>query len=129
MEKPHKDILIERWLEKSDEAIQAAELTLKESLLAVALNRIYYAIFYVVMALAEKYDFKTSKHAKLMGWFNKKFVYEDKLFRSEMFDIYKGAFSYRQESDYDAMYTPNIEKTTELLADAKKFVEEVKKVI
>ncbi|MDR1326886.1 MAG: HEPN domain-containing protein [Heliobacteriaceae bacterium] len=129
MEKPHKDILIERWFEKSDDAIKTAELNLEANLLTSALNRIYYGIFYVVMGLAEKHDFKTSKHAKLMGWFNKKFIYENKTFSPEIFEVYKLSFAHRQNSDYDAMYTPDLETATRLLADAKKFIEEVKKVI
>ena len=42
-------------IEKSDEAI---EIALNRN----ALNRIYYAVFYTITALAEKNDFKTSKH-------------------------------------------------------------------
>jgi len=73
-----KNILIKRNIEKSDEALKYAELALNDNALTTALNRIYYAVFYTVSALAMKYDFVTAKHTKLMGWFNKKFIYEDK---------------------------------------------------
>ena len=124
----NKKILIERWLEKSQAAIKAADDSIINNNLENALNRIYYAIFYVVMALAQKENFNTSKHANLMGWFNKKFVFEDKIFDPKLFEIYKDTFEYRQDSDYDAMYKPNLEEVKTLLADAKVFVATVRKV-
>jgi len=124
----HKEVVIKRNLEKMQEALKAAEISIENKCLLAALNRIYYSIFYIVTALALKNDFITSKHSKLMGWFNKKFVYENKVFRPEMFEIYKTAFAHRQDSDYEAMYTPDLEKTKELLADAKKFIDEVSSI-
>jgi uncharacterized protein (UPF0332 family) len=128
MQQP-KDILIQRNLEKSDEAFRFAQIAVNENALTTALNRIYYTIFYTVSALAYKNDFSTSKHAKLMGWFHKKFVHEDKVFDRETYKIYEDAFSYRQDSDYDALYKPDLEKVKELLANAKVFIEVVRKVI
>ena len=125
----HSGILIERWLEKSQAAMETAEDNVINNNLEGALNRIYYAIFYMVMALAEKENFVTSKHAKLMGWFNKKFIYEDKTFDAVLFETYKKSFAYRQDSDYDAMYNPDLEEVKLLLDDAKVFVEIVRKVV
>jgi uncharacterized protein (UPF0332 family) len=125
----HKEVLIELWLEKSDKAIEVAENNLSFDFLAAALNRIYYSIFYVVMALAQKSDFKTAKHSTLKGWFNKKFVYQEKIFEPELFDTYKNAFTFRQNSDYDAEYVYDIEDAKTLLNDAKVFIETVKKII
>ncbi|MCL2312891.1 MAG: HEPN domain-containing protein [Firmicutes bacterium] len=125
----YNDILIQRNIEKSNEALEVAEESLEKNRLTTALNRIYYAIFYTVTALAYKYDFATSKHFKLMGWFNKKFIYEDKFFEPKIFKIYKNAFMLRQESDYEAIYNPNLEQAKELLKDAKKFIETVRKII
>jgi uncharacterized protein (UPF0332 family) len=129
MQKQHKDILIKINIEKSDEAIKFAGLALKENGLTTALNRIYYAIFYTVTALAEKHDFKTSKHSKLMGWFNKKFVSEDKVFNKNIYKIYESAFLSRQKGDYDAAYATNIEQAAKLLSEAKIFIETVREAI
>ena len=41
---------------------------------AVALNRIYYGIFYIVSALAIKNRFSTANHSQLIGWFNTNYV-------------------------------------------------------
>ena len=125
----YSDILIQRNIEKSDEALEVAKESLEKNRLTTALNRIYYAIFYTVTALAYKYDFTTSKHYKLMGWFNKKFINDDKIFASEIYKIYRNAFLLRQESDYQTMFNPNIEEAKELLEKAKLFIETVRKII
>jgi hypothetical protein len=46
-----------------------------------ALNRIYYGIFYILSALANKHHFSTSKHTQLIAWFNKNFVRTGKIDR------------------------------------------------
>ena len=125
----YKEIFIKINLEKSDESLKVAEYSVENQLLTTAFNRIYYSIFYVVMALAEKNDFKTSKHASLMGWFNKKFIFEQKIFDKSIYEIYEHAFLSRQKGDYDTTYTTNIEQAKELLTDAKKFIETVRKII
>jgi len=40
----------------------------------LAVNRIYYGLFYIITALSLKYEFSTSKHQQLIGWFNKTFI-------------------------------------------------------
>ena len=48
---PDKKIFIENYLDKSKEALIDAEVTINNDRLNNAHNRIYYAIFYAVMAL------------------------------------------------------------------------------
>ncbi len=122
------NILVQRNIEKSDEALKAAQCSLENKLLTSTLNRIYYAIFYTVTALAYKYDYATSKHSKLMGWFNKKFINEDKMFDRAIYKIYENAFNLRQESDYETLYEPNIDEANELLEASKKFIKEVEQL-
>jgi len=123
----YKKILIQRNIEKSDEAMKGADLELKNNLLTNALNRTYYAVFYIVTALARKYSFVTSKHTSLLGWFNKKFIYEMKLFDEDMKDTYSNSFKLRQENDYDDSALPSYQQVEELIKDAKLFIEAVKK--
>ena len=123
------EILIKVNLEKSDEAIKAAQMMLADKMLSSALNRIYYACFYTVTALAEKHDFKTSKHAGLLQWFNKKFVFQDKIFSKDLFKVYEATFKFRQKGDYDTLFVPSEEDTLELLENAKIFIKTVREKI
>ncbi len=88
MSQSDKNILIKLSIEKALQALVSAEDNLKNKQLETALNRNYYAIFYSVLALGYKFDFVTSKHSQLMGWFNKKFIHEDGIFNDRMLKIY-----------------------------------------
>ncbi len=79
--------------------------------------------------MSYKHDFTTSKHSQLRSWFNKKFIYEDKIFDDEMLKIYNNTFEYRQKSDYTVTYIPDLETVENLLLDAEKFVKNVEKII
>jgi len=89
------EILIKLNIEKSDDSLKAAEILIRENILFKAMNLIYYACFYTVTALAERHDFKTSKHSSMLGWFNKKFVHQDKIFDKELYKVYRDSFNYR----------------------------------
>jgi uncharacterized protein (UPF0332 family) len=125
----HKEELIKLAVKKSQTALESAQANINIDKLETASNRIYYAIFYIVTALAYKYDFKTSKHSKLMAWFNKKFIYEDKIFNNKIYHIYEEAFMFRQKSDYDLTYIPDIAVIKDLLSDTRYFVDTISKVI
>jgi len=57
-----------------------------------------------------------------MGWFNKKFIYEDKIFDSKWFAVYKEAYTNRQLSDYDFMYEPNPDDILIMIKEVKNFI-------
>mgnify|MGYP003571439479 CR=1 FL=1 len=91
---------IENAVRKSDEAFLSAEFNYQSRHYETCLNRLYYAVFYIVSALGYKDGFVTSKHSQLLGWFNKKYIYEEKIFNEKMSAVYKEAFMNRQRSDY-----------------------------
>jgi uncharacterized protein (UPF0332 family) len=69
-----RQILIDYRLEQARETIKLTEFLIDSNQLNVAVNRIYYGMFYSVTALAIKHKFETSKHNQLIGWFNREFV-------------------------------------------------------
>ena len=125
----HKKELIKFAIEKSKTALQTAKENMASKKLEGALNRIYYAIFYAVSALAIKNDFSTSNHSQLIGWFNKKFIHEDKVFDKEIYRIYESSFAYRQKSDYDLTYIPDLDTVQTLLSKAEFFIDAIIKTI
>jgi len=74
IEKEQRQELIRYRIEQAKETAKEADLMLQNNLLRGAVNRIYYAMFYMLLALALKYEFATSKHGQLIGWFNKNFI-------------------------------------------------------
>src|SRR3989304_624017 len=87
-----------------------------------ASNRIYYSIFYSVISLGYLDSFITSKHNQLMGWFNKKYIYEEKIFNENLMKIYKEAYENRMESDYEISLPTSKDEISANLEKAKLFV-------
>jgi uncharacterized protein (UPF0332 family) len=93
-------------------------------MLVLAVNRIYYGMFYAVSALALKHGFTTSKHKQLIGWFNKNFVKDKKVDR-KFGEIIRDAFDRRTAGDYDDWVTFSKEEVTSLFEGMKEFIHTV----
>ena len=78
MSKDDKDKfeLIKYRLDEAKDTIEDVQLLISNDRLRASINRIYYGMFYSLLALGLKFDFETSKHQQLIGWFNKNFIHE-----------------------------------------------------
>lgn len=94
----------------------------------IAVNRIYYGMFYSLTALALINQFESSKHSQLIGWFNKNFIH------SGIIDVKYGkiinkAFTIRNESDYEAFIEYEEEEVLELFDQMKEFIKSVHELL
>ncbi len=128
MEHENEFILARYSLEKADKALKDAVSNLDISLF-VSQNRAYYTVFYTVLALGYLDGFTTSKHHQLMGWFNKKYVHENKIFDQSMSKIYRNLMKNRELSDYDVAEIPKEENSIKGIEAAKLFIKTVKPYI
>lgn len=62
-----REELITYRLEQAEKTYQEVRQLLQINSLETALNRIYYGMFYGLLALALKHRFETSKHQQLLG--------------------------------------------------------------
>ncbi len=87
-------------LELSKEALEAAELLLKHKSNRAAVNRMYFAIYYKILALADKNNFQFSDYQQLRQWLENSLVDKQVLFESDVL-----AFSqiYKQAHELDYM--------------------------
>jgi uncharacterized protein (UPF0332 family) len=115
--------------------IQRARETAKEAKEAIerhhsqlAENRIYYAMFYMVQALAIKYHFSSSKHTQLLGWFNKEFIHPG-LIESGLGKAFQAAFEKRQRGDYDDFVTFLQEELENDYSNMSRFLDAVEAII
>lgn len=129
MEKQHRDTMIVLYLEKSRAAIDEARFSLDNGFLNMAESRTYYAIYYAVTALGYLEGFITSHHSQLMGWFNKKFIKDDKVFDPGLFKIYKLMYDNRRKSDYEVTYKPVATNISANLDRAISFIEQIEHYI
>ncbi len=124
-----RETLIRLVLEKSEKAILAAKNCFHSKDWEDAQNRAYYAVFYASTALGYLYGFESSKHNRLLGWFNTKLVRELGLFSPQMFAIYKRSYNHRIQSDYDITWNVEPEELRKDIDEAVQFLETVKKHI
>ncbi len=99
--KPHeREILINYRLEQAKETIDDAKLLIDNSKFRSAINRIYYGMFYSLLALGLKYEYNTSKHSQLIGWFNKDFIHKG-IIDKKYGKMINTAFIRRTKGDYE----------------------------
>lgn len=121
----HKEDLIDYRLKRAESTLEEAELAFKNNKLTLTENRIYYAIFYSVSALALRYNFETSKHSTLKGWFNQSLI------KTKEIDVtfgktYARAYEKRQKADYDDYAAFKMKEVLLDLENGKKFVNRIK---
>ncbi len=116
-----KAILIQHRIDQSRGAIEDVKFLLDNKKISLAANRIYYAIFYIISAVAIKNDFSTSKHKQLLGWFNKNFI-ATKIIEKSFSKVIYEAYSNREKSDYDFLFELTIDEVSNLYEKAKQFI-------
>ena len=117
--------LVQMRIEQADKTIKQVEFCLENNQLDMAANRIYYGMFYAILALGLWKGFETSKHLQLIGWFNKNFVYTG-IFPKYFTRLLKDAFDTRTDADYKVnkvLATAEIEAS---FADMKLFISTIK---
>lgn len=120
-----RNSLIEYRLKQALDTIELARFLLASDKLVIAVNRIYYGMYYALTALALKHTFKTSKHNQLIGWFNKEFI-STKEVDPKYGKILRNAYQNRTKGDYDAFVLFSVNEVESMLAEMVDFVEEIK---
>lgn len=112
--------LIQHRLAEAKDTQSDVELLISHDRLRAAINRIYYSMFYSLLALGLKYEFETSKHAQLIGWFNKTFI-QAGLIDTNYGKIINKAFNRRTKGDYDSYIEFDRETVIEMYEEMKDF--------
>lgn len=112
-------------LQQAEECISDAEYCITNNRLTMATNRVYYGMFYAMLALGVLKQFETSKHIQLIGWFNKNFIHSG-LLPSHFGRMVKKAFEARTGSDYEINEVPNKATLEIMFADMKTFISTIK---
>ena len=115
-------------IEQAKESISEVEILIDKNLLTLAINRIYYGMFYMLLALALRKGFKTSKHNQLIGWFNKEFVKTGKINQKFGKIINKG-YEDRTDGDYGIFIQFEKVEVLSKLDDMKMFISELELLI
>ena len=117
--------LIKHRLKQAEETILDVKLLIDNDRLRSAVNRIYYGMFYSLLALGLANKFETSKHSQLIGWFNKMFINKG-LIDNKFGKIINRAFNRRTKSDYDTYVEFDKETVNKMFVEMKEFISEIK---
>jgi len=120
--------LIQYRLAEAKDTQSDVELLISHDRHRAAINRIYYSMFYSLLALGLKYEFETSKHAQLIGWFNKTFI-QSGLIEKKVGKIINKAFNRRTKGDYDSYIEFDMETIIEMYEEMKDFNSAIERFI
>jgi len=120
----NRKIMIEHNFVRAKSTFDDAVLLVEHDRLAAAVNRIYYALFYTISAMALSQEYHTKKHSQLIGWFNKEYI------KTGIFDKKFGltlhqAFDSRSDADYGSFVEFSKDEVTMMLNNAFEFIETI----
>jgi uncharacterized protein (UPF0332 family) len=119
-----KEELIRYRQKKARETLEDATLLFHSGRLFSTLNRIYYALFYEVLALLLTADLSSAKHTGVRALFNEHFVKTGKV-PVELGRFYSRMYDFRQKGDYGDFVEFEREKVKEWLDQASMFINEM----
>jgi len=123
-----KDTLIRYRKDKARETLDDARMLLRDGTPSSALNRIYYAMFYEVLALLHTKDLSSSKHTGVRALFNEHFV-KAGIVSVELGRLFSRMYDFRQKSDYGDFVKIQPEKVGEWFEQAVFFINEIDQII
>ena len=113
---------------KAREMLEDAALLFQSGRLFSTLNRIYYALFYEVIAILLTADLSSAKHTGVRALFNEHFVRAGKV-PIELGRFYSRMYDFRQKGDYGDFVEFEKEKVKEWLDRASVFIDEMDRII
>ena len=120
--------IISHKIEKAYQTLEDSKFLIENRKYNIAVNRMYYSVFYIISALALKYDYNTSKHGQLLGWFNKNFVAKE-LIGKEIGRNSLNLFEKRTKADYDDFIVFSDDQVNKMYEDTEKVLNEITKLI
>ena len=91
-------------------------------------NRAYYAMFYGALALLLIRNLGSSKHTGVLALIDREFV-RSGIIPAEVSMMLRDAFNERQKSDYSEFVPVSEQRATEILNNARKVLDILKKTI
>lgn len=120
--------LISYRVEQAKSTAKEAEFLLNNDMLRGSMNRIYYSMFYMLQALSLKYQFESSKHTQLLGWFNKTFINTGKIEVKFSKIITKG-YNLRTKGDYATIYDLDKQELLQIFGEMTEFLREIERFL
>lgn len=123
-----KEDLIKYRIARAKDTLDDAQLLADNGKWNSAINRLYYAAHYAVIALLLNADLKPTTHNGVKSNFSEYFVKTEKIDK-EFGLIFSQLFTWRQKGDYDDLFDFQEEKVLPYFEPVKKLILEVERLI
>lgn len=120
--------IIQYWMEKSSNSLDAAHDELKAGRLSFSVNRIYYACFYAVSAVLIKEGLRFKKHSGVRAAFHQHIVKTERV-NPNHGRFYDEIFEARQRGDYIELVRFESDLVKDWLSKAEQFVKVIQVLI
>jgi len=120
--------LIKYRREKAAQTLEDARFLFEGKRLSFTVNRIYFALFYEVIALLKTKNLSSSKHAGVRTLFNEHFV-KTGIVETDIGKFYAQIFAFKQKGDYDDFIYFEEEKVRDWLEKAETYLKELEECI
>lgn len=125
----NRKTLIEYRLTQARDSLREADILNQSGMsLRSVMNRLYYAMFYAVLALLQNKEMGTSKHSGAISIFDREYV-KAGIFPREMSKALHRAFELRQKADYMEETEVTPEDIAEIRPLAEQFVTAAEKFL
>jgi uncharacterized protein (UPF0332 family) len=122
-----KDDLIKHRIARAKDTFEDAHILAENERWNSAINRLYYAAYYAVIALLLSTDLKPTTHNGAKSNFSEHFVKTGKIDK-ELGKIFSQLFSWRQKGDYDDLFDFQEDNVLPYFEPVKKLISEVEKL-
>ncbi|MCK4766314.1 MAG: HEPN domain-containing protein [Candidatus Aminicenantes bacterium] len=122
-----KDIIKYRR-QKAADTLEDARILAKKKRWSSAVNRIYYAVFYEVIALLQDRNLSSSKHSGVRSLLNKHFV-KPGLINIEIGRFFGQMYDFRQKGDYEDFVSFKEEDVKNWIEKADRYIKELDEFI
>lgn len=119
---------IEYRIAKSQEAFEDANYLISQQRWNAAVNRLYYACFYITTALLLKSEIDSKTHAGIKTQLNLKFI-KTGILSPEYGRTYTDLFDSRQRGDYGDMFDFDKDSVETLKHSAENFIQTIMSLI
>jgi uncharacterized protein len=123
-----KNDLVKYRLERAKETFEDARLLIESKRWNSAINRLYYAAFYAVIALLLYNNYKTTTHNGVKSVFSEHFI-KNKILSHDFGKRYSQLFTWRQKGDYADLFDFSEEKVLPYSEFVEKFIKKIEDLI
>ena len=123
-----RNILVTYRIQRAKETLADADGLIKNGSYNSAVNRLYYACYYAVIALLVKNGINAQTHQGVIQMFSLHFIVNNKIDKRHSI-FYGKLFNSRISGDYDDFVRYDYEMVASLQSKAKKFITEIENLI